>query len=105
MVCPCGLAAGRYSSAADIVIGPRRREFTSCAAAFACAAEFGEDFVFLENHVFLVVHLDFVSAVLSEQDAIAHFYVERNAVALFVTCRRRRRPLRLLGVFLLPCRG
>ena len=54
------------------------------AGRFCLAADFGEDFVFLENHVFLVFNLDIVSRILSEQDAIAHFYVERDVVALFV---------------------
>src|SRR5579864_3138340 len=86
MVCPCGSGRPeRYFLPRIIFIAIIRRGVNlALAGRFCLAAEFGEDFVFLENHVFLVVNLDIVSRVLSEQDSIAHFYIKRDAVALFV---------------------
>ena len=86
MVCPRGAGRPeRYFLPRIILIAIIRRGVNlALAGRFCLAAEFGEDFVFLENHVFLVVNLDIVARVFSEQDSIAHFYVERDAIALFV---------------------
>ena len=47
-------------------------------------AKLGENLVFLENEEFLVVDFDVVPAILAEQVAVADFYIELDAVALFV---------------------
>src|SRR4051794_36039528 len=47
------------------------------------AAELRENFFFAQDQVFFVLNFDFAAAVLAEQDAIAHFDVQRNALALF----------------------
>src|SRR5580693_7752748 len=52
------------------------------AGSLGCAGELCQDFIFPKDEVILVVHLDFGAAVLAEQHAVAHFNVERNALAL-----------------------
>src|ERR1700730_303139 len=60
-----------------------RGKLLLAAGSLGCAGQFRQDFIFPKDEIILVVHLDFGRAVLAEQHAVAAFYVQRDALALF----------------------
>src|SRR5216117_2129797 len=44
-----------------------------------------EDFVLAHNHVLIAIQLDVATGILSEKDAISHFDIQGNHLAVFET--------------------